>query len=722
MKSFKDKIFSFFITDLIEASHHAQAKMLCLAAPLIGSLSALIFLFPPEPDEILQGFGLFAAGLLLAIPFVLKFSQNYKLASAVFTSVSLAIFPLCLFEYGGLLSPVLLWLPLMPILLGYLLGWKEGMNISLLLAFELVVLAFVERSNSNIGTEQLEQMTTHSLSALMAIFAGIILSYRLESKKRNRESELSTTQNNLEEALRAKELFWNNISHEIRTPLNGILGMTQVLLEADSSKEQKQLLKIIKESGIHLKTVLNDVVDYSQLELGDLKIKKEPFEIKPALEKITRMFSDYLLEKDVQLSFEIHKHFPEAILTDSYRVRQVLIHLVSNAVKFTNNGYVKIRAEMTDTENVFTFSVTDSGKGIKKKAHSKIFSTFYQGDISATREHGGTGLGLALCKRLMETMDGSIDFESEEGRGSHFFFTLTAMPLDLNHELNLVEKEVLTSTLTEFNLKASTVLDTIQTNNTNAKVIDVLIVEDNPVNLTLMETLVKQLGHKVSLAKNGKEALDILETKTFDIIFMDIQMPIMDGIECTKNILDIYGEHRPAIVAVTANVHQREECIELGMDDFIGKPINVSKIKRSLRRLISPSLNPAKLGNSKIEVDESPMVFDPNLFVENFGNDKEIIFFLIDQFRENSPKLIQDIESAIHAKDPIKLETSAHSIKGALSNFFTHELRERAVTLEKCAKAQDFYKATEVFLDLKIQVDILQIELEDCFKNKKAAS
>lgn len=723
MESFKDKIFSFFITDQIESSNRAQAKMLCLAAPLIGSLSVLIFLFPPEPDEILQAFGLFAAGLLLAVPFVLKFSQNYKLASAVFTSVSLAIFPLCLFEYGGLLSPVLLWLPLMPILLGYLLGWKEGMSISLLLAFELVVLAFVNRSNSNINPEQLEQMTTHTLSALMAICAGIILSHRLERKKINKESELNTSQNNLEEALRAKELFWNNISHEIRTPLNGILGMTQVLLEADSSKEQKQLLKIIKESGVHLKAVLNDVVDYSQLELGDLKIKKEAFEVKPALEKITRMFSDYLSDKDVQLSFEIHKHFPEALLTDSYRVRQVLIHLVSNSVKFTNNGYIKIRAEMTDTENVFMFSVTDSGKGIKTQAHSKIFSTFYQGDVSATREHGGAGLGLALCKKLIDTMEGSIDFESEEGRGSHFFFTLKAMPLDLNHELNLVEKEVLTSTLTEFNLKASTVFEEAQeVDNSEEKVIEVLIVEDNPVNLTLMETLVKQLGHKVSLAKNGQEALDLMELKTFDIIFMDIQMPVMDGIECTKNILAIYGDLRPAIVAVTANVHQREECIELGMDDFIGKPINTSKIKRSLRRLISPSLNPARLGNSKIEIDENPMVFDPNLFVENFGNDKEIIFFLIDQFRENSPKLIQDIESAIKAKDHIKLESSAHSIKGALSNFFTHELREHAIKLEKCAIKKDFNKASHIFLDLKVQVDILQIELEDCFKNKKAAS
>ncbi|MFT6071183.1 MAG: signal transduction histidine kinase/CheY-like chemotaxis protein [Bacteriovoracaceae bacterium] len=723
MKSFVNKIFSFFITDSIEIVHRAQAKMLCVAAPLIGSLSVLIFLFPPEPDEILQGFGLFAAGLLLAIPFVLKVSQNYKLASAVFTSVSLAIFPLCLFEYGGLLSPVLLWLPLMPILLGYLLGWKEGMNISFLFAFELVVLGFVNRSNSNISPEQLELITTHTISALMAICAGIILSYRLESKKRNKETELSASQNNLEEALRAKELFWNNISHEIRTPLNGILGMTQVLLEADSTAEQKQLLKIIKESGNHLKAVLNDVVDYSRLELGDLKIKKEPFEVEPALKKITLMFSDYLAEKDVQISYEIHKHFPQAILTDSYRIRQVLIHLISNSVKFTNAGYIKIRAELTEVENVFTFSVTDSGKGIKKKDHSKIFSTFYQGDISATREHGGTGLGLALCKRLMDTLDGSIDFESEEGRGSHFFFSLTAMPLDLNHELNIVQRNVLTSTLTNYNLKNSTLTNQETKEEVNEElVVEVLIVEDNPVNLTLMETLVKQLGHNVRLAVNGKEALEIMETQSFDIVFMDIQMPIMDGIECTKNILKIYGEQRPAIVAVTANVHQREECIELGMDDFIGKPINVSKIKRSLRRLISPAINTAELGNSKIDIDEGPMVFEPNLFVENFGNDQEIIFFLIDQFRENSPKLIEDIENAIQTKNYKKLESSAHSIKGALSNFFTHNLREQAVQLEKCAAKKDLKKAAEIFLDLKIQVDILQIELDDCFKNKKAAS
>ncbi len=725
MKKLIDSLIYFFIPAHLEKEKIPQAKLLCLSAPLAGLLSMAVFLFPPEPDEILVGFGLFGSALLLSIPFIVKFSQNYSLSSAVFTSVSLALFPLCLFEYGGMYSPVLVWLPLMPVLLGYLLGWKEGAKISALLATELLVLSF------------LEAITVHTISTLMAITCGVLLSYRLESKKRNSEFQLSDTQSNLQEALRVKELFWNNISHEIRTPLNGILGMTQILMEAEHSKEQEELLRIIKESGIHLKAVLNDVVDYSQLELGDLKLKKEPFVIQDSLGKVISMFDEYLLQKDVQLSFEIHRFFPEALLTDSYRVKQILIHLVSNAVKFTNSGFIKVRAELTDEENVFLFSVTDSGKGIKRQAHSKIFTTFYQGDLSSTREHGGAGLGLALCKRLVDLLGGKIEFESVEGRGSHFFFTIKAMPLDLSSELKTNTQNVLTPTLTEFNLNQATKKEDPLKKVRENLGLNVLVVEDNPVNLTLMETLLKQLGHNVSLSENGQEALESLERSDYDIIFMDIQMPVMDGIKCTKQILKIYGEDRPAIVAVTANVHQREECLKLGFDDFIGKPINISKIKDVLLNLLSTHrsyiqvaeqaellINDLEEPTAKIEVVEvNPnSLFDAKAFVENFGNDQEIIQFLVEQFKESAPRLIDEIDQALHDGNFKKLEASAHSLKGALSNFFCLELRETAGKLEECARRNDSKNALGLYFELKNQVSLLQSDLDESFGQKKAAS
>ncbi|MBK27159.1 MAG: hypothetical protein CME70_24360 [Halobacteriovorax sp.] len=725
MKKLVDSLIQFFIPSHLDREKIPQAKLLCLSAPVIGLLTMAVFLFPPEPDEILVGFGLFGSLLLLCIPFIIKFSENYNLSSAVFTSVSLALFPLCLFEYGGMYSPVLVWLPLMPVLLGYLLGWKEGAKISGLLAIELLVLSF------------LESITVHTISTLLAMAAGVLLSYRLESKKRNSEFQLSDTQSSLQEALRVKELFWNNISHEIRTPLNGILGMTQILMEAKHSKEQEELLRIIKESGIHLKAVLNDVVDYSQLELGDLKLKKEPLVIQDSFAKVISMFDEYLLEKDVQLSFEIHRFFPEALLTDSYRVKQVLIHLVSNAVKFTNSGFIKVRAELTDEENVFLFSVTDSGKGIKKQAHSKIFTTFYQGDLSSTREHGGAGLGLALCKRLVDLLGGKIEFESAPGKGSHFFFTIKAMPLDLSYELQSNSNNVLTPTLTEFNLNQIMKKEDQRNKERESHGLNVLVVEDNPVNLTLMETLLKQLGHRVSLSENGREALEELEKHDYDIIFMDIQMPIMDGIKCTKQILKLYGEDRPAIVAVTANVHQREECLKIGFDDFIGKPINISKIKDVLSKLLSTHRSYIQVAEQEeLEMEKSEEVstkidvvvtgpdslFDAKSFVENFGNDQEIIQFLVEQFKESAPRLIDEIDQALSENNFVKLEASAHSLKGALSNFFCLELREIASQLEHCARKKDSKNALGLYYELKNQVSLLQSELDENFGQKKAAS
>lgn len=729
MKDLLENIQNFFIPDNLDKEHIGQAKLLSIFSPLIGVLSLAIFLFPKEPDEILVAFGLLGSSLLIILPLIIKFSGNYKISSAVFTSVSLALFPLCLFEYGGLLSPVLVWLPLMPLLLSYLLGWKEGMSIAGLLSIELIALAFVNAGSSQVNAEQLDQIYIHTLSSLLAIGAGVLLSLKLENKKKNRESKLSDTQSSLQEALRAKELFWNNISHEIRTPLNGILGMTQVLLEAKITNEQEELLKIIKDSGIHLKAVLNDVVDYSQLELGDLKLKKEPFKVEESLNKIVYLFKDYLQERDVQLSYEVHEHFPSALLTDSYRIRQILIHLTSNALKFTHSGFVKIRAEISEEENVFLFSVTDSGKGIKKQAQSKIFTTFYQGDVSATREYGGAGLGLALCKRLIELMGGNINFESDEGKGSHFYFTVKAMPLDITHQISQSD-EILTPAITEFNLKQSAKkeLDASSTN-LKDKGLSILIVEDNPVNLTLMETLLKQLGHNVLLAKNGLEALSVMERSDFDIIFMDIQMPLMDGIECTKQIFKIYGEDRPAIVAVTANVHQREECKELGMDDFIGKPINTNKIKMTLNKLMSthrsyielpkePASNEAQRFSASIET----CIFDSDAFATNFGNDEEIMSFLVEQFKQSAPRLLSDINTAISNENAKALEASSHSLKGALSNFFCADLRELAVQLENCGKKNNFKKAFGLYFELKTQVEELQIELDTCFENKKAAS
>jgi signal transduction histidine kinase/CheY-like chemotaxis protein len=365
--------------------------------------------------------------------------------------------------------------------------------------------------------------------------------------------------------------FLANMSHEIRTPMNGLLGMVSLLSDTKLSSEQSNMLETITSCGKGLLHVLNDILDYSKFESGNLELERLDFELIKCIDEIIYLSSFEASNKNINIVFEIDQITPKYLTGDIIRIKQILMNFMSNAVKFTHDGDIKIliSSEKVDAINYkVNFAIKDTGIGISEENQKKLFQAFIQADSSITRKFGGTGLGLAITAKLANAMDGKVSVESKEGVGSTFslFLPLEQAQSGLNLATNQHES------------KASKKLpETAMTH-------QILVVEDNPINQIVAEKMLKKLGFSCDIAVNGLEALTAVANKKYSLIFMDMQMPVMDGLSATKKIVEKYGNKRPTIVAMTANVFQedRDRCINAGMNDFIAKPIDEAELLRVL--------------------------------------------------------------------------------------------------------------------------------------------
>jgi signal transduction histidine kinase/DNA-binding response OmpR family regulator/HPt (histidine-containing phosphotransfer) domain-containing protein len=631
----------------------------------------------------------------------------------------------------------------------------------------------------------------------------------LEEEKKALIEEIAKMKEDLAAAVNAKSEFLSVISHEIRTPMNAIIGMSGLLTDTILSTEQKEYVDTIRSSGDKLLTLINDILDFTEIDSGKLALEHQPFSLRNCVSDAVGLISNNALAKSLDVIYYVDPQVPENIFGDVTRLRQVIVNLLNNAVKFTNQGdvflsVVKIDKTHKNLEDIeLEFSIRDTGIGIKNTEAEKIFKEFSQGDSSLTRKFGGAGLGLAICKKLLDMMGGKIWFESKEGLGTTFYFTisvkkseltevknylLTDIPnlkdknlliidenrvlrqiislqtqtwgmkpkttssgyeaidwlkkykfdavlldLVLNEKYNgeivreirkikgddfpilalkrsktnsFKQQEMFTASVTKpvnqqelfevFNLVCTTNKAPVIKPETTEKTLSeklplkILIAEDNIINQKIASRILAQMGYNADVAGDGLEVLECLSRQHYDLVLMDVQMPMLDGIQTTGRILEKWiPAERPKIIAMTANATQgdMENCMNAGMDDFISKPILSDELKSMLE----------KWGSNPITKVTGAIAFSNNDLIdsETVSNLKQItgidnLSFLkevVNLYSKQTPQLISDIKKHWKDNEIQKLILCVHNLRGSSINMGAKMIQEMSKNIEaKCRK------------------------------------
>jgi PAS domain S-box-containing protein len=467
-----------------------------------------------------------------------------------------------------------------------------------------------------------------------------------------------------EESARSKETFLANMSHEIRTPMNAILGLGKQLQKTDLNSEQHFLLDTIHKAGEHLMVILNDVLDISKIDAGALQLEQIGFTLQEVMMQTVQVMNHRAQEKGIQLLHSIQADIPPLLLGDPYRLKQVLLNLMSNAVKFTEKGSVQIACSVAGTNNgktVVRIEVTDTGIGMDSHFIENIFHKFLQEDKSITRKYQGTGLGMSITKQLVELMQGHIDIQSQKNVGT----TITLLiPFTAAKQSDLLPKE-------------TAVVDT-----GIIKGKKILLVEDNEMNRLVAITILNNYGAIIDQSENGAEALEALRSKAYDLVLMDMQMPVMDGLEATRLIRKQLNSQLP-IIALTANAIKGEsnKCIAAGMNDYLAKPFDEEALIKKMATWLNKEV-PMNTPDSA-----APLYNLVNLEAIASG-DEDFLKSITQLFAEQTPPTVQAIKSAFATRDWNQVKSLAHSIKPSIDNFgiasLTAEIRQiEALALEK---------------------------------------